>query len=79
MKENCIGNRQHDWSVDETGTLDINRLITTEIVRQERVGMMRVSDKVLKVHGVMPGEKQEGIISVLYKNCNGLSNRLCGN
>jgi hypothetical protein len=38
-----------------------------------------VSDKVLQVHGVLPGHKEEGITCLLYDNANGIPNRLCGN
>jgi len=41
--------------------------------------MSGVSDNVLRVHGVMPGMKKEGITRLLYENCNSLSNRICGN
>ena len=31
------------------------------------------------MHGVLPGRKEESITRLLYKNANGLSNRMCGN
>ena len=36
-------------------------------------------DKVLKVHGVAPTSKGEGIIRLIYENANGFSNRLSNN
>jgi hypothetical protein len=38
-----------------------------------------ISDEVLKVHGVAPASKGEGIIGMIYKNANGISNRLSDN
>jgi hypothetical protein len=38
-----------------------------------------VSEEILEVHGVLLGHKEEGITRLLYKNANGLSNRMCGN
>jgi hypothetical protein len=38
-----------------------------------------VSNKVLQVHGVLPRHKEERITQLLYKNANGIPNRLCGN
>jgi len=37
-----------------------------------------VSDKILQVHGVLPGCKDDGIIRLLYENTNGIPNRLGG-
>ena len=31
------------------------------------------------MHGVLPGRKEEGITRLLYKNANGIYNRLRGN
>ena len=76
---NVTTNKYHDWSVDKTGTVDININQLGDIQRQEKLDMSGVSDKVLRVHGVMPGTKKEGITRLLYENCNSLSNRICGN
>ncbi len=38
-----------------------------------------ISEEVLKVHGVAPQSKGEGVIRLIYKNVNGLSNKLCNN
>ena len=37
-----------------------------------------MSDKILQVHRVLPGRKDDGIIRLLYKNANGIPNRLGG-
>ena len=76
---NITTNGNHNWSVDETGTVDINVNQLGDIQRQEKLDMSGVSDNVLRVHGVMPGMKKEGITRLLYENCNSLSNRICGN
>ncbi len=40
---------------------------------------MGILDKVLKVHGVAPASKREGIFQLIYENVNGISNRLSNN
>ncbi len=40
---------------------------------------MGILDEVLKVHGVAPTSKVEGIICLIYENANGFSNRLSNN
>ena len=47
-----------------------------EKVRVEELGIL---DKVLKVHGVAPAHKGEGIIQLIDENKNGMSNRLSNN
>ncbi len=44
-----------------------------------RVEELGILDKVLKVHGVAPISKGEGIIHLIYENANGFSNRLSNN
>ncbi len=44
--------------------------------RDEELGIL---DEVLKVHGVAPASKGEGIIRLIYENANGFSNRLSNN
>ena len=36
-------------------------------------------EEVLQVHGVLPGQKEEGITRLMYENANGFSNRMGGN
>jgi hypothetical protein len=50
-----------------------------EIQQQEEIDTRGVSEEVLQVHGVLPGRKEEGITRLLYKNANGIPNRLGGN
>lgn len=38
-----------------------------------------VSDEVLRVHGVAPGSKLEGIVRLIYENLNGLNSRMSEN
>ena len=35
-----------------------------------------ISDKVLEVHGVAPGQKTEGVTKVLYENCDGINSSI---
>ena len=52
--------------MDETGTVDTNVNQLGDIQQQEKLDMSGVSDDVLKVHGVMPGTKKEGITRRFY-------------
>jgi hypothetical protein len=54
-------------------------LTLVELQEKVRVKELGISDKVLKVHGVAPATKGEGIIRLIYENANGFSNRLSGN
>ena len=38
-----------------------------------------VDDYLLKVHGVAPGKKEDGIVRLMYENLNGLKSTLSGN
>jgi len=78
-QENVMEDSMHNWSVDETGTIEINKLNLYEIEKQEKLDMIGVSDEVLRVHGVMPGRKQDRVTRLIYENCNSLPNRLGGN
>ena len=41
--------------------------------------MTGVSDEVLRVHGMMPGRKQDRVLGLMYENVNSFSNYLIGN
>ena len=70
----------HNWTVDETGTVDTAHLLSArEVEQQEKLDMTGVSDEILRVHGVMPGMKPDGVVRLIYENVNSLSNRLVGN
>jgi hypothetical protein len=71
--------RAHAWSLDETGTISMGTLNHREILQQEQIEIKGVSEEVLRVHGVLPGRREEGITRLIYENANGLSNRLGGN
>ncbi len=73
--------RTHNWGLDETGTIDTFGLLLSqeEIQQQEEIDIRGVSEEVLQVHGVLSGRKEEGITRLLYKNANGIHNRLGGN
>ena len=46
---------------------------------QEEIDIRGVSEEVLQVHRVLPWRKEEGMNRLLYKNANGIHNRLGGN
>ena len=76
-------------TIDETGTVDMtnvinvleerDRIAVTE--QQERLSVrdLGITDEALKVHGVAPARKVEGIIHMIYENDNGINNRLADN
>eukprot|EP00956_Cyclotella_meneghiniana_P012310 scaffold17488_cov39-Cyclotella_meneghiniana.AAC.3 len=50
-----------------------------EILQQEMLEASGVSDDVLKVHGVAPASKPDGVFWLVYENCNGLLNKISDN
>ena len=71
----------HSWGLDKTGTIDMTGLLQSreEMQQQEEIDIWGVSDEVLQIHGVLSGQKEEGITRLLYKNANEIPNRLGGN
>jgi hypothetical protein len=65
--------------LDKTGTVNTRLLVHREILQQEQIEIRGISEEVLKVHKVLPGCKEDSITWLLYKNANGLLNRMCGN
>ena len=55
------------------------RVAIVELQEKVRVDKLGISKEVLKVHGVTPATKGEGIIRLIYENANGFSNRLSDN
>ena len=78
--KDVLADNVHNWSVDETGTVDTSHLLSSrEVEQQEKLDMTGVSDEILRVHGVIPGTKPNGVFRLMYENVNSLSNRLGGN
>lgn len=65
-----------DARIDETGTVDFGEKqrqeVTVRLARRECQDLQGVSDEVLKVHGVAPGKKPDGVTRLIYENVNGL-------
>ena len=40
---------------------------------------MKIAEELLRVHGIAPGKKPEGITRIIYENVNGLNTRISGN
>ncbi len=74
-----LTNERHNWLVDETGTIDTSSIDLREAEQQEKLDMTGVLDEILRVHGVMPGRKPDGVIRLMYENVNSLPNRMGGN
>ncbi len=63
--------------MDETGTVELGRDMRDKEergrrLREEWQEVGNVSEDILKVHGVTPGSKAEGITWLLYENANGI-------
>jgi hypothetical protein len=78
--------------IDETGTVDTAGLTDDDSVEvgdesfeelntklKEMMEAAGVDEEILKVHGVAPGSKAEGVIRLIYENLNGLNSRMSDN
>ncbi len=54
-------------------------MVLVELQERGRVQELGILDMVLKVHGINSASKGEGIIRLIYKNVNDISNRLSNN
>ncbi len=61
------------------GTEANKQATLVELQEKGQLEELGILDKVLKVHGVVPASKGEGIICMIYENANGMSNRLSDN
>ena len=62
----------------------LNELIANSINKEkwkqtELEEVRWADDYLLKVHGVAPGEKEDGIVRLMYENFNGLNSTISGN
>jgi len=81
---NVVGSEAstHDWTVDETGTIDTSVIISEHETEQQELSEMNnitLSEEILQVHGYAPSKKVDGMVRLIYENVNGLQNRLSGN
>jgi hypothetical protein len=77
------------WALDKTGTVDTSplcrnhdnseQLVLTEQQERSRVMGAGVPEEVLRVHGIAPSGKLEGVVRLIYENINGVNNRLYNN
>jgi len=72
-----------DEAIDKTGTVPCpnaggDKESRINIEEQLRKEIREVSDYLLEVHGVPPGQKGEGTLRLIYKNLNGLQSTLSG-
>ncbi len=75
---------QHSWPLDETRTIDTSglRFYSENDTEQQEIREtlnIPVPDEVLQVHGYAPSTKAEGTIRLIYKNVNGISDKMCNN
>jgi hypothetical protein len=71
----------HSWALDKTGTIRTSAIEYSAAEQQEKneVNNIDVLDEVLQVHSYAPPSKAEGTIQMIYKNMNGLCNRINNN
>ncbi len=72
----------HDWTVDETGTLDTSVIISEHETEQQEISEINkitLPEEILQVHGYVPPKKADGTVRLIYENVNGLQNQLSGN
>ncbi len=77
------------WTLDKTGTINTlqflsvqekrERYVLIEQQERNRVREFGLLDKVLRVNGVAPASKGEGIICLMYEDMNGISNTMSNN
>ncbi len=80
----CKDNQEehpHSWALDKTGTIRTLAIEYMEVEQQEKdeVFNIEVPDKVLQVHDHAPPSKAERMLCLIYKNINGICNRLSNN
>ena len=88
-KMTSVDNNYVSFALDETGTINTTSLnnfreneefrTQTELTERIRVSEAAASDEVLKVHGIAPMSKGEGVTRLIYENANGICNRLSNN
>ena len=77
-------------TIDETGTVETAGLTDDESVEEnpedflspkekELLEAGQVDEDLLKVHGIAPGSKQDGVCRLVYENLNGLNSRISQN
>ena len=88
-KMTSVDNNHASFALDETGTINTMSLQNfreneefrthTEQTERIRVSEAAVSDEVLKVPGIAPMSKGEGVTRLIYENANGICNKLSNN
>ena len=66
-KMNVVGSEvsTHDWTVDETGTIDTSVIISELETEQQEISEMNnitLSKEILQVHGYAPSKKVDGMV-----------------
>ena len=75
-------------ALDETGTVPIDSLtqfdedyITSKekTVEWKEEGTVDIAEELLRVNGIAPGKKPEGVTRIIYENANSFNTRISGN
>ena len=75
-------------ALDKTGTVPIGSLTESDngsvTLRENKVewkeeGTVDTAEKLLRVHGIAPGKKLDGVTRIIYENANSFNTRISGN
>ncbi len=62
-----------------TSNENTKQIALVEQQERNRVLELGILEEVLRIHGVAPVSKAEGVIRLIYENVNGISNKLSNN
>ena len=72
------------WALGKTGTVDTSplcrnhdnseQLALTEQQERSKIMGAGIPEEVLRVHGIAPSGKSEGVVRLIYENVNGINN-----
>jgi hypothetical protein len=78
----------HGWPLDKTGTIATDKILCVgndlcynKVERNEvtEINKLDVPEEILTLHGSAPPKKPDDIVRMIYKNVNGLDNKLADN
>jgi hypothetical protein len=70
-KMNVVGSEAstHDWTADETGTIDTSVKISERETEQQEISEMNnitLPEEILQIHGYAPPKKVDGTVRLIY-------------
>ena len=82
-----MDNVLYQEALDETGTVSIASLTESDTdsvtlreksVKWEEEGTVDNAEELLRVHGIAPGKKPDGVTRIIYENANNFNTRISG-